>query len=107
MSWGTEFTANVYLQRQIFESKGGAEDAIKESELEISRYKEQLLILASCNPRDLLQEEDNDLINEIQNRITDIVNIIRDEQRNITLLNLFLHEINKGNYKFEEQKLDL
>ena len=104
MGWGTNFKANVYLSRQIYQNKESVEDEINESELRISRYKEHLLILTSGNPRDLLQEEDKDLVYEIQNRITDIVNTICEEQENKTLLTLFLNEINEGNYKFEEQK---
>lgn len=103
MGWGIDFKANVYLSRQIYSNKEQVEDAITEKQKAIKHATEQLLILVAGNPKDLLQTE-GELVFEIQSMVSDLIETICEEQRNITLLNLFVDEISEGNYKFEEQK---
>ena len=60
MGYGTSFTADVYLNRQIFESRWELDEKVKELEKFIEMSKQELLALAVSTPKDVIAEKDVD-----------------------------------------------
>jgi hypothetical protein len=57
MGWGTDFKAEIYLNRRVFGSKYELEEAIKESDSLIESFKKELYMYASSNVRDIVPSE--------------------------------------------------
>ena len=60
MGWGTSFTADVYLNRQIFQSRYELDEKVKELEQFIEMAKQELLALAVSTPKDVISEKNED-----------------------------------------------
>lgn len=60
MGWGTEFTIDVYLNRQIFSSRYELDEKVKELEKHIESAKRELTALAVGTPRDIMAEKNED-----------------------------------------------
>jgi hypothetical protein len=58
MGWGTSFKTEIYLNRQIFNSKWELEERIKEVEGYINSAKRELTALAVSTPKDVIAEKD-------------------------------------------------
>jgi hypothetical protein len=58
MGYGTSFTTDIYLNRQIFESRYELDIRVTELEDYIHSAKEELLALAVSTPRDVIAEKD-------------------------------------------------
>jgi hypothetical protein len=54
MGWGTDFTAEVFISRQTFQSLADVEDTIEEHQGNILTAELQLVALASATPRDIV-----------------------------------------------------
>jgi hypothetical protein len=60
MGYGTSFTTDIYLNRQIFESRWELDEKVKELEKFIEQGKQELLALAVSTPKDVIAEKDAD-----------------------------------------------
>jgi len=60
MGYGTSFTTDIYLNRQIFESRWELDEKVKELEKFIEQGKQELLALAVSTPRDVISDKDAD-----------------------------------------------
>jgi len=60
MGYGTSFTTDIYLNRQIFESRWELDEKVKELEKFIEQGKQELLALAVSTPKDVIAEKDVD-----------------------------------------------
>jgi len=58
MGYGTAFTTEIYLNRQIFESRYELDEKIKEIEGYIESAKQELTALAVSTPKDVIAEKD-------------------------------------------------
>jgi len=58
MGYGTTFTTDIYLNRQIFESRWELDEKVKELEDYIQSAKGELIALAVSTPRDVIAEKD-------------------------------------------------
>jgi len=103
MGWGTEFSVNAYLSRQIFKNKEEVEDAIKEKEGQVQTDRELLLMMTMANPKDLV-EEGEDVLYVTRNRVNDTIDDIISEQRELTLLYLYLEAIDEGTAKIGDNE---
>ena len=106
MSYGTDFKAKVFLNREIYHNKQEIEQVIKEREKAIQTNRELLLMMSVANPKDLVTD-DEDVLYATRNRVNDIIDDILDEQYRLTLDQLYLEAIEDGTAKFEEPKIDL
>ena len=82
MSFGVEYTAELYLNRAHFQNRDEVEDAIEEAKEELQYAKNKMLIWAAGNVKDLVPEEWKDdpvmyINNEIKENFDDIEEIIR------------------------------
>lgn len=59
MGWGTDFKADVFLNRQMFTNKHEVEEAIKEKINEIIQNEVLLLGYAMATPKDIFPNSDD------------------------------------------------
>ena len=76
MGWGTSFTTEIYLSRQVFNSKGELDERIKELEGYIESAKRELTAYAVATPRDIIAEKDES--GYIQNPIDEVLRKTRE-----------------------------
>jgi hypothetical protein len=95
MSWGIEFSADIYLIREDFKSKAEVEDKIKELEQLLIANREELKMFASANPSDIIPIDwKEEPIRWISERITDLLNEIAELTIKVYQLNLYLEVLN-------------
>lgn len=76
MGYGTSFTTEIYLNRQIFNSKDELDEKIKEVEEYIESAKSELTAYAVATPRDIIAEKDES--GYIQNPIDEVLRKTRE-----------------------------
>ena len=76
MGWGTSFTTEVYINRQIFNSKDELDERIKELEGYIESAKRDLTAYAVATPRDIIAEKDES--GYIQNPIDEVLRKVHE-----------------------------
>lgn len=91
MGYGTSFTTQIYLSRQIFSSKFELEDRIKELEGYIESAKQELTAYAVATPRDIIAEKDEsgynqNPIDEVLRKVRDSFEWMEDNYRDLNLL---------------------
>ena len=91
MGWGTTFTAEIYLSRQTFQSKGDLEDFIRQTNEDIRRRQEQIFMFCSSNVRDLVPKEwEERSVVFIHDRVTELMNEIFSDTVLLCKLQLLL-----------------
>lgn len=88
MGYGTAFTAEIYLNRQIFSSRYELDEKIKELEGYIEDSKRELTALAVSTPKDVMAEKNSDgyiesPIDQILRRTTEIFEWMEDNYRRL------------------------
>lgn len=96
MGYGTSFTADIYLNRQIFESRYEVDEKIKELEKFIEQGKQELLALAVSTPKDVIAEKNED--GYVENPLDQI---IRKTRETFEWMEDNYRELNKL-YQFQE-----
>lgn len=93
MSWGTSFKTEIYISRIVFENKGLLEDTIKETEKNIERSKQQILMYASASPNDIISDDwKEESISFINIKVNDLLIQIEDDSVLLYKLNILLEE---------------
>lgn len=94
MGWGTDFKADIFLNRMNFENKSEVEDKIEELRKSISDAKVRIKMHASANVKDLIPEDWKDQpIDFISNEL-DVLFEWHDECLNtLQLLNLYKEKL--------------
>ncbi len=94
MGYGTLFTREIYLNRQIFSSKHELEDKIKELEGYIESAKRELAAFAVSTPKDVIAEKNEDgnvenPIDQILRRTSETFEWMEDNYRELNRLYQF------------------
>jgi len=94
MGYGTLFTTEIYLNRQIFNSRYELDDKIKELENLIEMSKRELLAFAVSTPKDVMTEKnENDYvenpIDQILRRTRETFECMEDNYRELNRLYQF------------------
>ncbi len=76
MGYGTIFTTEIYLNRQIFSSRYELDDKIKELENYIELSKRELLAFAVSTPKDVMTEKNVE--GEVENHMDQILRRTRE-----------------------------
>ncbi len=76
MGYGTIFTTEIYLNRQIFNSRYELDDKIKELEGYIESAKRELLAFAVSTPKDVMTEKNEE--GEVENPMDQILRRTRE-----------------------------
>ena len=71
MGYGTSFTTEIYLNRQIFQNRYELDERIKEIEGYIESAKQVLTALAVSTPKDVIAEKDEE--GYVQNPIDEVL----------------------------------
>ena len=99
MAWGTEFKADIYLNRMSFNSILEINSKLKENDLWIKSNKDKIKMLCSSNVRDVVPEEWKDEPVEWLNiQCNDYINQIIEYEKENQLLELYKEYLeNEGN----------
>ena len=94
MGYGTTFTTEIYLNRQIFNSRYELDDKIKELENNIESAKRELTAFAVATPKDIMAEKDEDgyvenPIDQILRRTSETFEWMEDNYRELNKLYQF------------------
>lgn len=94
MGYGTLFTAEIYLNRQIFNSKDELDEKIKELERYIESAKRELTAYAVATPRDIIAEKDEsgyiqNPIDEVLRKTKETFEWIEDNYKDLNKLYLY------------------
>lgn len=94
MSWGTQFKADVFIRSVNIESKYQAESMIGHLRDDINNYITDLKMLAISRPKDIIPEDEKDNpFYWISSEVTFKTDEILDNQKKITLLELYLESL--------------
>ena len=96
MGYGTSFTADIYLNRQIFSNRYELDEKVKELEKFIESAKQELLALAVSTPKDVIAEKNED--GYVENPLDQI---IRRTRETLEWMEDNYRELNKL-YQFQE-----
>lgn len=73
MSWGTDFTTDIFLTRQSFSNLYELENKIEDNNKLISSIKSRIMMYGSSSPSELIPEDwEEDAINFIAQRIEEL-----------------------------------
>lgn len=91
MGFGTAFTTEIYLNRQIFSSRYELEEKIKELEGYIESAKRELTAFAVSTPKDVMSEKDENgyvenPIDQILRRTAEAFEWMEDNYRELNKL---------------------
>ena len=94
MGYGTLFTTDIYLNRQIFNSRYELDERVKELENLIEMSKRELLAFAVSTPKDVIAEKNEDgyvenPIDQILRRTAEIFEWMEDNYRELNRLYQF------------------
>ena len=92
MGWGTSFDANIYIKKQCFESKEQVKLEIEECQSEIEEIKKHLFGYVYATPKDIVNNEDDDIIMTLKVMFNDQIEYL--EELIIKLEKLYLLEEN-------------
>lgn len=98
MGWGTDFTANIFLNKVSYNTKDDVQDAIEDLQLEIVVYEQQIMMFASSTPKDIIPEDWKD--NSIGFLFREINTLLREYNENLNnlfRLRLYLEHLNENN----------
>jgi hypothetical protein len=91
MSWGTDFTTDIFLSHLTFETLSEIDDKIKELESDIMEDMSKLKMWAASNPNNIIPKDYNDdIIFYISSEINSILESLLDN--NITLYKIKLYK---------------
>lgn len=94
MGYGTAFTTEIYLNRQIFSSRYELDEKVKELEDMIESAKRELTAFAVGTPKDIMAEKNEEgyvenPIDQILRRTREIFEWMEDNYRELNRLYLF------------------
>jgi hypothetical protein len=94
MGYGTTFTTDIYLNKQIFSSRYELDERVKELESHIESAKRELLAFAVGTPKDIMAEKNEDgyienPIDQILRRASETFNWMEDNYRELNRLYQF------------------
>jgi len=89
MSWGTDFTYNVYISHKTFTCKEDVEQEIASVEESIRISKERILMFASSTPNAVIpQEWQEEAVRFIHTEVGDLLQEIMDDVKLLTKLEM-------------------
>lgn len=98
MSWGTDFTADIFLRNMTFQSKGMLEDAIEEKENDIKTIEAHIKMWACSTPKDIFTTTEVDsLLITIAGEVDDMLEWYRETLLILKDLRRYLEYVNENN----------
>ena len=104
MGWGIEFNADIYLSRQVFNSKTEVEEKIEEIVQYINNSKSMLMMFASSTPKDIIPEEwEENPLDWINNQINEILDTLQEDMIKTYNLRLYLEYLEENPIKKDDK----
>lgn len=112
MGYGTAFTIDVYINRQIFSNKYELENRIEEVEDYINSAKKELLALAVSTPKDVIAEKDEsgypqNPIDEVLRKTSEIFEWLEDNYTELHKLYQYRQYLEENPDKEMKQNHDI
>lgn len=90
MSFGTDFTCNIFLRSVVVEREYELDEHIKEAERTLERLRQMILMFAASNPKDIAPDDwSNERINFIHSKVTETLEEIEQYTKLLTDLNYY------------------
>ena len=89
MSYGTDFKADIFLNRQTYMNKYNVEDAIKECESSLSSMETRIKMFAISNPKDITPEGE-EVVFWINSEVDSAIELLLEETVKHYQLTLYL-----------------
>jgi hypothetical protein len=91
MGFGTAFTTEIYLNRQLFNSRYELDETVKELEGYIESSKRELTALAVATPKDIIAEKDEsgypqNPFDEVLRKTSEIFEFMEENYSNLNKL---------------------
>ncbi len=90
MSWGTDFTANVFIKNKLIKTKADAESELDYAQSEKQKIRERLIAMSALTPSG---ESDELIINSILTEIRDLLEWYDGVAELETKLRLFINSL--------------
>ena len=105
MSWGTDFTPDVFLSRKKYSNKGILEDDIKELEQDIFSLEKKLNMYATISPRDFEYDKESydNVVDAISYEMDATLEWYNNDMRELFMLELYLKHINDNDIDLDKQ----
>ena len=101
MSWGTDFTTDIFLSHLVFQNIGMLKDAISDKEKDLADYEAQIKMWAASTPRDVFTTTENEpLIPTIAYEVDQVLAEYKETALSLKDLYRYLEYV-------EENKIDL
>ena len=98
MGWGTDFTADIYLNRLTFSNVYELEDTIQNCKGEIEEHNRTLLMYASSNLKDIVPEEwKNEPMDFLRREVGKVLEELESEIRHLKDLEYYLQYLKENN----------
>lgn len=98
MSWGTEFTVDIYLDRTSFNCKQDLVDAIEIVEQNIKLVEDKLYMYAIANVNDLIPKgTEVDFVGYVQNQVEELLTDYKKYNERLVNLRHYLTVYKEGN----------
>ena len=90
MGWGTNFTADLYLNRMVFKSEYELEEKIEDLKSSINGWRERMLMFSTSNPKDIIPEDWKEQpIDFIYNEVKQLMDNIDEDSYQLFLLQIY------------------
>ena len=96
MTWGTDFSIDIFLSRQEYKSKFDVEDKIKELDEQINDCESQIKMYVSATPKDIVPSEySEEQISWLNNQINEHLEMYREYITDRFKLELYLEYLSQ------------
>lgn len=90
MSWGTDFTADVFLSHKSFDNEHQVKDVIENCQENIVRAEQLLTMMCSSTPKHIVPSDwKDDILLWLQNQSREQIEVIKEESLHLFKLNLY------------------
>jgi hypothetical protein len=97
MGWGTDFKADIFLNKVTYSSKGLLEDDINETKKDIQRCKNYIIIMTSSGAYNLVPDEwKSDIVSWINSEIKTITDSMEEYYIKLVKLELYLEYVKEN-----------
>lgn len=96
MGWGTDFNADIFLNRIVINNDSELDDLIRETEYDLNEIKTRLNMYVASNPKDITPDEwKEESLRFLHTNITELIDELQEKtvlQYNLRLYKQYLED---------------